>query len=332
MKCIRENIMFSYKRTTPFVLILALSLLVGACSRAALPPGTSSEPVTLKMALLPILDGLPMYVAQQEGYFESRGLNVEFITVGSAPERDQLISAGQADGMINEVVSTLFYNRDQVQVQIVRYARAAAPEGPLFSLLASGKSEIYSVEDLKGVGIGVSQGTVIEYLNDRLLLAEGLQNSDIQVIAVPKLDYRMTLLGSGELKAAMLPEPFASLAVQNGARVIVDDTLHPEYSYSTIAFRKEVIDRYPEAIRAFLAAVEDATQRINEDPERYNSLLSEQKLVPEPLLGAFHVPQFVTAGVPSEAQWNDSLAWAREEGLMDKDISYRDSVTAEYLP
>ena len=67
--------------------------------------------MTLKMALLPILDTLPMYVAQEEGLFAENGVTVEFIPVGSAAERDQVISAGQADGMINELVSTMFYNK-----------------------------------------------------------------------------------------------------------------------------------------------------------------------------------------------------------------------------
>ena len=69
--------------------------------------------------------------------------------VASAPERDQLIAAGQADGMINEALSTALYNKDEVQVQIVRYARAATAQIALFSILASGKSEIETLEELK---------------------------------------------------------------------------------------------------------------------------------------------------------------------------------------
>ncbi len=69
-----------------------------------------------------------MYVAQKEGLFEKHGVKVELVPVASAPERDQVIAAGQADGMINEALSTALYNKDQVQVQIVRYARAATPD------------------------------------------------------------------------------------------------------------------------------------------------------------------------------------------------------------
>jgi NitT/TauT family transport system substrate-binding protein len=142
----------------------------------------------------------------------------------------------------------------------------------------------------------------------------------------------MALLGTGELKAAMLPEPLSSLAVQNGARPILDDTTKPEISYSTYAFRKPVIDQHPDAIRAFLAAIEEAITLINQDPQKWSTLLVDQKVVPQPIAGSFQIPTFVTAGVPSQAQWDDVLAWALAKGLIEQELSYKDSVTDKYLP
>ena len=70
-------------------------------------------------------------------------------------------------------------------VQIVRYARTATSDSPVFFILAAGQSGITDVEQLKGVEIGVSKGTIIEYLTDRLLQAEGFNNDEINTIAVP---------------------------------------------------------------------------------------------------------------------------------------------------
>lgn len=314
------------------MILIAISFTLSACAKNSASTPIAAENVTLRVAVLPVLDALPMFVAQQEGLFDAKGVSVELIPVSAAPERDQLIASGQADGMINEILSTAFSNREQTQLQVVRYARAATPEAALFSILAAGSSDIQSVEDLRDVEIGVSEGTIIDYLTDRLLQAEEFSNETIQTVAVPKISDRMSLLGTGELKAAMLPEPLTSLAIQQGARLIIDDTTHPEYSFSTITFRKAVIDEQPQAIRAFLAAIEEATDLINKNPTEYNMLLSEQNIVPPPLLESFIVPQFVTAGVPSEEQWNDMLAWARENDLLSQDVSYRASVTAEFLP
>lgn len=316
----------------PLMILIILSLTFSACAKNPASNPNTTENVTLRVAVLPVLDALPMFVAQQEGLFDAKGVSVELIPVAAAPERDQLIASGQADGMINEILSTAFSNREQIQLQVVRYARAATPEDALFSILAAGSSNIQSIEDLRNVEIGISEGTIIDYLTDRLLKSEGFSNETIKTVAVPKISDRMSLLGTGELKAAMLPEPLTSLAIQQGARLIIDDTLHPEYSFSTITFRKAVIDEQPQAIRAFLAAIEEATDLINKNPTAYNLLLSEQNIVPPPLLESFIVPKFVTAGVPSEEQWNDMLAWARENDLLNQDVSYSASVTAEFLP
>lgn len=312
-----------------WIFIVLAVIIVSGCAPTSSPP---AEMVELRLAVLPVLDTLPMYVAEEEGLFAENGLEVELIPVASAPERDQLIAAGQADVMMNEALSTAYFNRDTVSAQVVRYARAATAENALFSILAAKQSAIENIEGLKGVEIGISEGTIIEYLTDRLLQAEGFDSAEIAKIAVPKIDERMNLLGTGSLSAAMLPEPLTTLARINGAQVILDDTSHPEYSFSTITFRKPVIDQNPEAVRAFLAAIEGAVELINSNPEKYEDLMVEKKVVPPALQGQFKVPAFVTAGVPTEAQWDDMIAWALEKGLLEKPVSYADSVNASFLP
>ena len=306
-------------------LVVLVGLILASCA-------TAPEPATLRMAVLPILDALPMYVAQEKGYFEDNGVNVEFIPVGSAAERDQIMSAGQADGMINDLISTLLYNQDTTQIQVVSFARVATSEYPQFRILAAKDSGIESVEGLKGVEIGISEGSVIEYTTDRLLEAEGFTPAEINTIAVPRIDLRMSLLDSGELMAANLPDPLASLAIQGGALPVVDDTSHPEFGNSLISFRKTVIDGDPNAIRGFMAAIDQATQDINVDPSQWEELLTEQKLVPAPLIGTYQIPTFPRGNVPSMAQWDDVVAWGIEKGLISAEVSYEESVSTDYLP
>jgi len=307
-----------------FVLIFVFS----GCSSI----NQSDESQELKIAVLPILDALPMYVAQEQGYFDEQNLKIEFIPVGSAAERDQVMAAGQADGMINDLVSTLLYNQDTIQIQVVSFARTATPDFPQFQILAAKDSGLNTVEDLRGVEIGISEGSVIEYTTDRLLEAEGFTDLDIATLAVPSIPVRMSLLDSGELAAANLPDPLASLAIQGGASVIIDDRSHPEYGNSLISFRKLVIDSNPEAIRSFLAAIEKASEEINANPNKWDDLLTEQNLVPAPLIGSYQVPTFPVNSLPSQTQWEDVVEWGLAKGFISQEVSYADSVNGDYLP
>ncbi len=305
---------------------LLLTLILSACS------GGTSGGRTVRVAVLPILDALPMYVAEAEGYFAQEGVQVQFIPVSSAAERDQLMQSEQADAMINDLVSTMLYNKDQTQIQIVDFARTASADFPQYRVLAAKDSGIETVADLKGVEIGVSEGTVIEYTTDRLLENAGFAPEDIQILAVPKIPDRMALLNSGELKAANLPDPLASLAIQQGARVIVDDSSDPPIGNSVISFRTAFINDQPQAVRGFLAAVQKAAADVNADKSKWSDLLTEKSLVPAPLLGSYQIPDFPNGSVPTQAQFEDVLAWTHDKALVETDVSYADSVTADYLP
>ncbi len=311
------------------MILLVLILLPAGCGATK---SNRNEIPTLKVALLPIIDSVPMYVAQQEGLFEKNGIKVEFIPVASAPERDQLLVSRQADGMINETISTFFFNQIDTQIQIVRYALRPTEKAGHFFILASAKSGFTSPEQLKLAAIGVSQGTIIEYVTFRLLEQAGLSVSDIKTIAVPRIPDRLALLNSGELSVAVLPDPLASLAIQQGAKIIMDDSEYPQYGFSVISFRKDVIDKNPQAIKAFLVSIEEATTLVNANPEKYFNILSEQNLVPEPLLESYSLPPYPLAGLPTEAEWNDALSWTKEMGLINTDVAYQKSVTSKFLP
>jgi NitT/TauT family transport system substrate-binding protein len=93
-----------------------------------------------------------------------------------------------------------------------------------------------------------------------------------------------------------------------------------------------VIEEHPQAVRGFLQALEQAIADIAANQKQWETLLTEQNLVPAPLIGTYQIPPFPTGTVPSESQFADVLAWAKEKGLVDKDVSYADSVTAGFLP
>jgi NitT/TauT family transport system substrate-binding protein len=303
-----------------------VAVMLSACG------GRSAEPQKIRVAVLPILDALPIFVAESQGYFEEQGLEVEIVPVSSAPERDQLMQSGQVDAILNELVSTIFYNQEETRVVTVRYLRIATAEYPMFRIIASQDSGIVSVDDLKGVPIGISEGTVIAYVTDRILEKQGFTQDDIEVIAIPKIPDRLALLASGELEAGVLPDPAASLVVMQGGVVVVDDTSYPEISSSMLSFSASAVEENPDGVRAFLAALEQAVADINADKQKWNELLTEKSLVPPPLMGSYTIPDFPAASTPTEAQFDDALDWAQDNGFVSAELRFEDSIDSSFLP
>ena len=306
--------------------LLLVSTLLGACAQSP------AESTTLKLGLLPVLEALPVYVADSQGYFKSAGITVEYVPVASAPERDQLMQAGQIDGMINDLVSTVLYNKDSQKIAVVRFARTATPESAQYSIYAAKDSGIRKPADLKGVEIGISDGTVIAYVTDRLLQLEGLSPSDIKTTPVVKITDRMQLLQQGKLKAATLPDPFSSLAAQSGAVLVVDDRTHNELGNSEWSFSTAALKDKPNTVKKFLAALEKAINDINASPDKYSSVLSDKKLIPTALQGSYKLPKFPAAAVPTEAQFKDVQDWMKGKGLISNPLDYSKLVDASFLP
>jgi NitT/TauT family transport system substrate-binding protein len=304
--------------------LLIASLLVG-CKQV-------KQPEILRIAVLPILDTLPLYVAEADGLFEENGIQVELIPVASAAERDQLLQAGQIDGVISDLVALALYNREGIEVIAVRNAMVPTSQFAQFRLLAAGNSGITAPIQLKGVPIGISQGTVIEYVTTRLLEREALSLEQIDLLPVPKIPDRMALLNAGELKAATLPEPLASLVMQQGAVLIMDDTQYPDLSCSIYAFRKDIVEHSSASIQAFLKTISQASSVINADKTRWDSLLVDRELVPAPLIGQYTLPDYPGDAVPTVSQYEDVVNWLAETQRLEESTPYADVVDASMLP
>jgi len=257
---------------------------------------------------------------------------LEVVPVASAAERDQLMQAGQGDAMVNDLISTLFYNKDGQTLVVVRYARTATPSFAQYFILAGAGTGIIDAAGLKGVEIAISEATTIDYLTDRLLAAEGLTPDEIKTVAIPNIRDRLAALADGTVMAATMPDPAAAAAIAGGATVVVSDAAHPELGNSELSFSADFVAAHPEAVRGFLAAWEKAVADINADKTLWKEILTTNNLLSAQLIDTYTLPDYPTAAVPTEAQFRDVNDWAKANGLIDKDLAYADSVNATYLP
>lgn len=291
----------------------------------------SAEDKTLKVGLLPIIDVLPFYVAQNKGYFEAEGLQVELVPVKSAQERDALIQAGEIDGALTDLQGVAIFDREAPELKVVIKARKAYPDSPHFRIVAAPGFEVTKPADLANVPVGISHNTTIEYLNDRLLTAWGLPADQIAGEEVSAIPVRFELLMAGQLKAALLPDPMGQAAIAAGASLIVDDSQFPQYSQSVLAFKTDSLKQKPGTIRAFLRAWNKAVADINQAPNTYRDVLIETTRVPPNIQGTYNVPHFPAGEITSEAEWNDVVDWAMSKGLLQESVPYDRAVDSSFI-
>lgn len=319
--------MNKFRLSLTAILLMALGLLLTACAPAAAP----AEVETISIALLPVLDTLPFYIAEQKGYFTEEGVNVVGLPVSGTVEADQLVQTGEADAILNSMASVALFNRESNGMKIVAIARSAET-GPVFRILARPGSDIGSPADLAGVPVALAENTIVEYISQRMLEEEGLTPEEILFQGVPVLPERYQLLMSGEVQAALLPDPLAQAAIEQGAVLVIEDAQYPQYSITTLNVLNSALENKPEAVRAFVRAWFRAIDDLNANPEAYRALFLEKVNVPESVQATYVIPPFVTAGIPDEVSWDDVNAWLVGKGVLDTALPYSESVTVDFLP
>jgi NitT/TauT family transport system substrate-binding protein len=297
---------------------------------------TCPEPTgaVLNVGVLPVLNALPTYIAQQEGLFEQYGVNVNLVSVDSGRDRTIAMQAGQIDVGNSDAVAHVLQVAGGQEVKIVRHD-TFTPDFRFFSIVAGAQSGIASVEDLIAAleadtaQIAISQNTLIEYLATAMLRDAGYEPEADDYTEVAAIPLRLELLAQGQVAAALLPEPLTTLAttLQGGTALLDDSAL--EFVPVTLSVNQNVIDERPGDVCAYLQAYDDAVALINADPEAYRQ---NDVRVPDPVRGTYTIPQFADFRVPSEVEMRQVLDWMLAAGLLEDAPAYEDLVDGQFVP
>lgn len=201
------------------------------------------------------------------------------------------------------------------------------PQEGRFVLLGSPDSDFKTAQDLKNVQIAISENTIIEYVTDTLLTKEGLKKEEIQKLSVPKIPIRLQMLINNQVKAALLPDPLASLAQKQGAKVIIDDTKSVvNVSQSFLLFSKDSIDTKNREIKKLIKIYGQAGNDLTRFPDSYRDLVFEKAKIPAPIRDTYKSPTFSTPQVPSREDVQNVVNWMAEKKLLEKPYAYDEIV------
>lgn len=320
------------RRTTLLVLAMIIFVvpLLQGCGDASDPAGDAGEVelAPVRIGTLPTEDALPLWVAQDEGLFEQAGLEVEIITFQAAAERDAAFTAGEIDGFMGDILAAAALEAGGTSVTIATVMLGADETQGRFGIVAAPDSAYQDLTALAGVPVGTSSGTIQEYVLDGLMLAAGVPADQILTEEVKKVPVRFELLMNGQLEAAALPEPFLTLAEEQGAKLLADDTQGENLSQTVLVFADSYLAAPGgiEAMTELLDVWDSGAVIVNDDPEAWRELLVEQARLPEPIKDIYAIQTYPGHTLPSAEQVGAVLDWMTAKGLLDKALTYEDLV------
>ena len=279
----------------------------------------TEENRSIKVGLISSIASLPLLIAEEQGYFDEVGLQVEMEYFKAAKDRDAALQAGELDGVLCDQIAIAIYQSADINMQITGKTDGTT------SLIAGAQSGITSIEELVGKKIAISENTMIEYTLDKVLEAAGVDVTTVEKVSIPSMPTRLEMLASGEIDAAVMPNPYSDIAIADGnvCLEVVEST--SDLYTSVTAFKQEVIDTNAEAIKAYYEAYNKAVEYINHtDMSAYEDIIIETIGYPETMRGNMVIPQFNANTLPTTKSVQAAFTWATEKGLLTKELTPAD--------
>ena len=295
--------------------LLLLTLLtitfLTACSQNA-----TSENSPLRIGLMPTMDSVAIATAYELGFFTAAGIDVELIPFTSARERDAAFVAGALDGATVDLIAVGLFNEGGFP------ARATSVTTAHFTLI--GQPSYQNITELTHQTVLISNNTAIDFVLDQMLVFYELPHQHIERIEVGNIPARFEMVRAGGAGAALISEPFATMAVADGLSVI-SDTFQIDFNPFVLAFSLDVIENRTDDLVAFYQAYNRAVDFLNSNPlDAHLDIIIDLIGFPEIAIDYLVLPTFLHSQLPTPEIVTTARDWLITRELIAPETNIAD--------
>ncbi|HEV2790925.1 MAG TPA: ABC transporter substrate-binding protein, partial [Solirubrobacterales bacterium] len=238
--------------------VLMLALALAACGEKSEDVGGERQAFSLTLDFYPNPDHAGIYVAEELGYFEEAGLEVEITTPSDPAAPVKQVAAGRSDLAISYEPEVALAREQGLDVVAV----AALVNQPLTSMIWLKGSKIKGIGSLEGKTIATAGIPYQDKFLETILARADLTPDDVKVVNV----------GFGLLPALVGGSAQAMLGGYRNVEGVdlrerglgptvtpVDELGVPTYDELVLVANRRSLEEDPEKLRLFLAALERGT-------------------------------------------------------------------------
>ncbi|KXU87528.1 hypothetical protein CI15_15420 [Paraburkholderia monticola] len=235
---------------------------VPASTPAALQPADPSNVSTRTDGLEPLallcFEGafnLPVWIAQQRGFFEEQGVTVSMSYTKGSVDMINRLQEGTAQLALTSIDNVFAYTRGQGETRDGRMSDLMAFMGGdagFLSLVA--RPGLASVDALRGRTLSVdAMSTGFAFVLRDMLAHHAVAQDEVTFVAAGGTGNRYRELIAGRHDATLVRSPFDTLAQQQGFVALRRSRDHyPAYLGTVGAVRQTWADAHPDALQGFL--------------------------------------------------------------------------------
>jgi putative hydroxymethylpyrimidine transport system substrate-binding protein len=306
--------------------LLILALALAACGEKSEEGGAEREAFSLTLDFYPNPDHAGIYMAQQLGYFEEAGLDVDIAAPSDPAAPVKQVAAGRTDLAISYEPEVALAQQEGLDVVAV----GALVNRPLTSMIWLGKSGIKGIADLRGKTIATAGIPYQDAFLKTILARVDLRTDDVKAVNVGFGLLPALLGGSAQaMLGGYSNVEGIDLRERGKAPVVtpVDQLGVPTYDELVFVANRGKLEEDPEKIRLFLAALERGTEAAVENPGAATKAITEANPDLEPKLAAAEVEATLPIlaarrgkqpfGYMDPKKWETFVGWMRDNRLLD---------------
>ncbi len=191
--------------------------------------GTVPEGVNI--GVMPTIDCLPIYIAYDRGWLDEAGISVNLVPFTAHMDIDTALVGKSLDGAFTELFRTEYITKRQG----VKFYYASTTELQ-WSLIANKDTRLTRLEQLGDKMIAMTRFSATDYLSDKAL-ADVKTQANVYRVQINDLGVRYAMLTNNQMDTGWLPEPFFTMAVLNGQRVL--KPAKQKDKFGVLAFREK---------------------------------------------------------------------------------------------
>lgn len=293
------------------------AFLVLSCAMSAF----GAEKLSVMLDWFPNVDHLPIYVAQEEGYFKEVGLEVEIIAPSETSDSLKLAMAGKVDIAVGYQPQTIMAAAEGLNLKAV----GRLVGHPLTTLLFLEDRGFKSPKDLEGKKIGYTVPGMMDLIMEAFAKENGIDKYEainVGFTIVPSLV-------SGQVDAVMGPfktYEVVTMAHKGLKAAYFELETHgiPPYDELIFLVSPKTWETKKEAITAFCDSVQRAIDRSRADGEGalalYLRALPEVEKNVERDAFFATLPYFADSQEGDLKRWQDFATFALSSGLIDTEV------------
>ena len=303
--------------------LILFPVLPAHADTAAKPgnPAKTAQNLRLMLDWFPNVDHLPIYVAQENGYFKEQGIQVQIISPSETADALKLAAIGNVDLAVSYQPQTIIAADQGLALKVI----APLVRHPLTTLLFLADKGIELPQDLSGKKIGYT----VPGLMDVLLHAFASINRIEDFTPVNVGFTILPALVSGKVAAVMGPfKTYETVAMaQHGyesAFFELEKWGIPDYEELIFVCSPAVLDKKQDAVKGFVLALEKAFVHVAAYPEEslalYLGAVPQADKQMETDAFALTRPYFATTLGHDPDKWQAFADFALTHGLIQNPV------------